>query len=211
VRDAARVAPGSGHGDRRRGAGWKPADGDCQCAVAGLRRRAMIAGAAARKERGDQQRGEGTTADKRRQVHGVSDWRSSDRLERGGKRGTVRSVAVSLQGPVSEEPLTAEYWIRGCPVLGATIKFASRSGAEAARGKDRNAPWCNWQHACLWSRRVLVRSQEGQLQRPHWLRLMWVLCIGSVDRAASPLRGALGSEPRSRRANGELSWRTLDD
>jgi hypothetical protein len=25
------------------------------------------------------------------------------------------------------------------------------------------APWCNWQHACLWNRRVLVRAQEGQL------------------------------------------------
>ena len=26
------------------------------------------------------------------------------------------------------------------------------------------APWCNWQHVCLWSRRVLVRSQEGLLE-----------------------------------------------
>ena len=119
----------------------------------------------------------------------MSDWRSSDRLGRGGKRGTVRSGAVSRQGSLSDEPFTAEAeGIRGCPVIGGRIKFASRRARNVADGGDRNAPWCNWQHACLWSRRVLVRSQEGQLQHPQWLRPVRVFCIewrtGKIPRNA---------------------------
>src|SRR5690348_5719643 len=75
----------------------------------------MIAGAASGDERGDQQWGEGTTAGERWQVHGVCDWRSSDRLERGGKRGTVRSGAVSRQGSVPREPFTAGVGESGLP------------------------------------------------------------------------------------------------
>src|SRR5665647_1856726 len=48
------------------------------------------------------------------------------------------------------------YFTRVPPVLHSDRRFFA-------------APWCNWQHVCLWSRRVLVRSQEGlyqQMQSP---------------------------------------------
>ena len=47
-------------------------------------------------------------------------------------------------------------------------QFLSRSFLVAVFRKVKEAPWCNWQHVCLWSRRVLVRSQEGLSGSVKW-------------------------------------------
>src|SRR5690606_17164242 len=65
-----------------------------------------------------------------------------------------------------------EQWIaRGSSSVGrASASQAEGRGFESRLPLSRRAsavkvtaPWCNWQHACLWIRRVLVRTQEGQL------------------------------------------------
>ena len=73
------------------------------------------------------------------------------------------------------------------------------------------APWCNWQHVCLWSRRVLVRPQEGlpesnALARHHLPMAGQLLLAELVSFSAmcnSPARSA--SYSRAPRAPGDAT------
>lgn len=58
------------------------------------------------------------------------------------------------------------------PVKSFPCEFESHPGSS----KQQNDPrWCNWQHVCLWSRRVLVRPQAGERKKAwtdaglHWI------------------------------------------
>src|SRR5690625_6078429 len=56
----------------------------------------------------------------------------------------------------------AEDGIRVCHVTG--VQTCALPISPALQNRSDIAPWCNWQHASLWMRRVLVRAQEGQLR-----------------------------------------------